>query len=91
MGTYTSANLKAPKGESRGAGRDYRGRYQPSYVEVIQERLDNLNRDIAYYQDKFNAALDTGDGKQVGYYAIELDKARKQATRFEVIIAEVTP
>lgn len=88
MGTYSSANIRAPKGSSRGNGRNYRGQYQSSYLHALLGRLAQKNSDIEYCQQKFDEAQAEGKSQNAELFAAMLDRKRKEAGWLEISVAK---
>lgn len=84
MSRYSHANIRAPKGESRGTGRDYRGRFQKSYLDTKLGQLAQKQASVVYLQKKFE---EVRGSQHEATYATMLDRARREVGQFEVIVA----
>ncbi len=85
MSRYSHASIRAPKGESRGSGRNYRGQFTKSYLDTMNDRLAQKEADVVYLQRKFD---ESKHGKNADMYANMLDRARREVGQFEVIVAK---
>jgi hypothetical protein len=86
MRSYSQSSLGERKGSASGVGRDYAGRFSMTYLETLEDRLEQATRTRNWYQSEFNQAKARKDALRVGEMAIHLHRIQKSIGHLELLI-----